>query len=723
MAVFAGQQRRKQRSAGSTRYGNSTGIEKHGGERDGRATQRPQSSHKGIFHNRSRDEQSSDRSNGLSDASELGMRRRSISDAVQGVEEDKPATDQSYIRLLHSLNTIVPEKHPPTKKRRLEDASTKSGMDVTKEFGEQDVSDDEQEFVSEEMEDDGFQDQDDPFTQHFVKVNGKDLLQEILDIENGKWRIDKRAKDENWGFAIRCPDSVNKEVESSTQSFNLLKDTHIKLRLKSYADAQIPPLKGLLGHLASCIFKYRDVAVPLRNLHNADIFRSLACLHSLNHVFKTRDKILKNNTRLTKEGEDSNLEVQDQGFTRPKVLIILPTRHSCVRYIDTIISLCKPEQQENRKRFQEIFASSVDVLSENKPNDFRDLFAGNDDDMFRLGIKFTRKTLKYFSQFYNSDIIFASPLGLRTVLGVEDPRKEDYDFLSSIEIVIIDQADALMMQNWQNVEYVFERLNLQPKELHGCDISRVRSWYLEGHAKFLRQSLVFSSFSFPLLNKLYNQKMLNTAGQVKYSMIGDGAMVELTVPVRQTFMRFDFNNPSTEPDDRFQFFSSTVLSSLIRESKVGVDNGFGALVYIPSYPDFVRLRNLLTKSAETQDISFGVISEYTSVKEVARARSHFLSGRYSILLYTERAHHFRRYHLKGVKKIVMYGLPENPTFYKEIVGGYLGASLAAAKLKMNEARIRALFSRLDVLKLERIVGSGRFMAMLNDEGGDTFDFL
>lgn len=516
--------------------------------------------------------------------------------------------------------------------------------------------------------------------------------------------------------------SVSIRLKHFNHRLAILNKLQIKHKLKVPAKQILSEFTDLHRNLSSSIFNYRDILFTERTPSNAEDLRTLTCIHVLNHLYKTRDRVIKNNARLAKDDTNEEVEFRDQGFTRPKILIILPTRNSCVKYVELLATLSEPEQQENKKRFQDSFGQTESGMSNDKPEDFRELFAGNDDDMFRLGMKFTRKTTKYFSQFYSSDIILASPLGLRMAIGAENDKKQDYDFLSSIEVLIVDQADALSMQNWEHIEYMFEYLNLQPKEAHDCDFSRVRNWYLDGNARYIRQTLLFSAFNFPALNRLYLNRMLNVAGKVEYSSEHGGAMLELNLSVKQTFLRFDCSGPTTEPDERFSYFTTALIPILTKLSDRSVGGRQGVLVFLPSYADFVRVRNHLSTSSTTQNISFGSISEYTSVREVARARSHFFSGRHSVLLYTERAHHFRRYHLRGVKRVIMYGLPENPIVYKELVGGCLGSSVREGKISASEANVRSLFSKLDVLKLERIVGTKRVPRMLKEKGGDTFDF-
>lgn len=654
----------------------------------------------------------------VDESEDLGVVSEPLSDSDQ--EDVSKDIAKPYSTLLQSLSTDSGEP------RRKKDKAEKHEVSLEAEIPMNDVDrveepEDVEDLDVDAEEADDFEGDYDPFLKHFAQRMDTELTQAIADVKNGSWTSTMSDSKLEGGYLMKIPKVSSSALTHGSSTVPNIDGLQLKQRLLEPAKKALPSLDRATGRLASSIFTYRDVFFPHRTLRNTETLRKLTCLHILNHVFKTRDKVIKNNARLAKE-DTEDIELRDQGFTRPKVLVILPTRNSCVKYVETIISLCEPEQQENKKRFQDSYASGDDNFSEDKPEDFRELFAGNDDDMFRLGLKFTRKTVKFFAQFYSSDIIFASPLGLRMAIGADDPKKQDHDFLSSVEIMVADQVDAMLMQNWEHVEYIIEHLNLQPKEAHGCDFTRVRDWYLDGNAKYLRQTILFSSFNFPSLNKLFSSHMLNISGKMKYSKEEAGAMIDLGISTRQTFSRLDVTSVVNEPDDRFKYFTTAVLPSLVKHSKYAAGAGQGILIYLPSYADFVRIRNYLASSSDTQNISFGSISEYTNVRDVARARSHFFSGRHSVLLYTERAHHFRRYHLKGVKRIIMYGLPENPIFYKEIVGGYLGSSISSAKLNARQTNVRSLFSKLDALKLERIVGTGRLLPMLRNKGGDTFDF-
>ena len=91
---------------------------------------------------------------------------------------------------------------------------------------------------------------------------------------------------------------------------------------------------------------------------------------------------------------------------------------------------------------------------------------------------------------------------LSAIFSTSRDSSRDYDFLSSLELIIIDQADVYHMQNWDHLLHLLNHTHLQPKESHGVDFSRVRSWCLNGWGKFYKQLLVFSSFVTPEVNSL-----------------------------------------------------------------------------------------------------------------------------------------------------------------------------------------------------------------------------
>ena len=60
-----------------------------------------------------------------------------------------------------------------------------------------------------------------------------------------------------------------------------------------------------------------------------------------------------------------------------------------------------------------------DENKKEKAEDFNLLFSGNVEDHFKIGLLVSKKSLKFYTEFYSSDIIIASPLGLKTVIGLE----------------------------------------------------------------------------------------------------------------------------------------------------------------------------------------------------------------------------------------------------------------------------------------------------------------
>ncbi|XP_015245494.1 PREDICTED: digestive organ expansion factor homolog [Cyprinodon variegatus] len=475
---------------------------------------------------------------------------------------------------------------------------------------------------------------------------------------------------------------------------------------------QAEEISPLQLELLALMMSYKDLYHPdICPVKQGPYVCSAYCLHVLNHVLKANSRVLAHNSQLrerktqTKPGAEPQDEPRDQGLTRPKVLILVPIRGRALQVVHTLVSLLETKGKKimvsNKKKFKEEFGEAEEEKPANllRPDDYHAIFSGNVDDHFRIGVSIVRGNVRLYAPFYSSDIIIASPLGLRMVLGAEGESKRDYDFLSSIELLVLDQTDVFLMQNWEHVLHVMKHMNLQPLDSHGVDFSRVRMWNLNNWARHYRQTLVFSSIQDPQINNILTKHCANYRGQVTIkNMPKTGSICQVLVQLPHVFQMFS-SESFMDQDARFQFFIDKVLPQY-RDSVMS-----HTLIYIPSYFDYVRLRNHMKK----EEINFTSVCEYSSKSEVSRARHFFLKGEKQFLLFTERFHFYKRYTIKGIKNLIFYGLPTFPHFYSEV------CNMLAAGGQGEEASwtCTALYSRYDAHKLAAISGAQRAGQMLH----------
>lgn len=103
----------------------------------------------------------------------------------------------------------------------------------------------------------------------------------------------------------------------------------------------------------------------------------------------------------------------------------------------------------------------------------------------------------------------------------------------------------------------------------------------------------------------------------------------------------------------------------------------------------------------------------------------FFKGKKAFLIVTERFHFYRRYRLRGAKTIVFYALPDHAQFYTEFMNTPFiqskGDEGVGTELDEGDVSSRVLFSRFDMLRLERVIGTADARRMLGS-GEGRFEF-
>ncbi|OEH74478.1 hypothetical protein cyc_02914 [Cyclospora cayetanensis] len=422
---------------------------------------------------------------------------------------------------------------------------------------------------------------------------------------------------------------------------------------------------------------------------------------------------------------------QDSGYTRPRVLLLAPFRSAAKQVVDALLQMLPENFQKrdaarwenlsvlhpcgiiaaaammlrntlcvfdgpfllgsdaltllavlNRKRYTDEFgAAAGETIQQQqhtfakarRPRDFIETFKGDSSDSFRLGLRLSNKALALYSPLIESDLIVASPLGLRTLTGAKGESNRNFDFLSSLEVVMIDRADIIALQNWQLLKELLE-------DYTSFDIRRLRPSMAAALGCTDRQLVICSSGRSPRLGALLHAFSSNRRGHIElFDPRLAAACMPLDIPsadfakaeaakgkprglvpatlrcsragVQQLFCRVacrEFKHVQRRlllsralpckktlfmPEKSLtmaggsggkregrvdhaliEYFSTQVLPALGGASRL--------LIVVPTFLELCRLRVALKE----QRVSYSVCHEYTANAKLSRARQQFLKG-------------------------------------------------------------------------------------------------
>lgn len=523
------------------------------------------------------------------------------------------------------------------------------------------------------------------FHQHFTRTLDRSLVDSLL-ATNAVQNEPRHIVLEGVGtgfFVQRCEDYDVASREQNLRNFGL----NAKL-LKNFETLNKQPMSSEQMAMYNVIGRYIDLCASGSKVDCMPLY----CLHTMGHVTRTRDLVIKNKQLLQERRERGTLteadieKARDQGLSRPKVLILCPMKKDIFQIIENFRLLIFGDSDKpyvsNYRRFKTEFGDTGYRISEKRKvsDDYRKLMNGNIDDCCRIGVAIAKKSLKLYTPFDESDILIASPLGLRMIIGENDAvSQRETDFLASIEVLIIDKADVLLMQNWEHLLNIVGSLHIQPKKLT-VDVSRVRQWSLEQLSKIYRQTILISEQRHAECDALFALHCRNYAGLIALRIASQGLLKNIEVPYCQELQRIDVETAENQSDVRFSFFKENVLPKC----------DLGTVVFIPSYFDFVRIRNYLKNENE----SFVQLHEYAKEGKVAKARALFYKGGKKLMLLTERFHFYRRYNIKGIKSLIFYQPPAIPAFYHELIN----------MVDSECVYVRLTYTKFDCLRMANIFG-------------------
>ncbi|VTZ69511.1 U3 small nucleolar RNA-associated protein 25, putative [Plasmodium chabaudi chabaudi] len=537
-----------------------------------------------------------------------------------------------------------------------------------------------------------------------------------------------------------------------------------KIKKKTFRDVSAILERDELKAYFHYINSYVDVFYSNQNILNFHFIRLLNSIHCLNHLKKRRKRKLYIKKKIeklekTQQVEKENIQLKDdlcdESFSKPKILILCAFRYICKEYVDLLINMLSLIEVKNKNRF----INEYDITPEEKKNlknmyikkkqsfDYINLYRGNSDDCFRLGIKLfeNEKKIQLYTPFYDSDILICSPLGLEIIIkeyketddktnniyneddnysddyelnGADNSAKKtkkkkkintnnnkkkklyEYDFLSSIEVLVIDQIDIILMQNILTLKNVLNFINKPLLKWRNANINRIAKYAVDGYIKNYRQTIITSSIidtNFISLIQLSN----NYRSFLKLFIKNDDDTILLSIrnmfKINQYFKKIECDDILKIEECIIDFFSTNVIEILTNIKQL--------IICIPTYIEYIRLYEILKKN----DISFKGVNEYTTEKKRIKIQKLFKFEKVNILLVTSRLIYYERCTFKNANHVIFFSPPKFQFMYFELIKNITTNTPNASSM--------CYYTKYHTYELERIVGQKRAIHLMREKPG------
>ena len=289
------------------------------------------------------------------------------------------------------------------------------------------------------------------------------------------------------------------------------------------------------------------------------------------------------------QGYDENGDEQEdkiaknKGYTRGRVLIMTPYKQDCYDIVTSIISLVHsaPHVTKKMKKIMNLDKFVEEYSSEDHAFD----------DDFRIGVSFFNSKVRLYVPQTKADIIIGSPLGLRLATGKDDLSGEmtvRLSFQSSIEIMYIDKAHLLFMQNFDHVNEVVKCMNGLPKHSECVNpFTEIRESFISNLSKFYRQNIIYSESNFAELNNLISRYCQNYEGLFKEKIVYSQCLEPQNFSnITFEFLKVPISSAKTEYSQKFNFFVNHIWDKIRKK-----DIQHKMIIFVNSYFEFVKLKS------------------------------------------------------------------------------------------------------------------------------------